>query len=228
MKTTNVSGIYIIRNAIDGRVYVGSAVSLAHRKSEHFKSLRQKNHHNIHLQNFVNKYGINNICFEVLELCDRCNLIEREQYYFSVYSDKFNIAQYAGSSLGRVCHENTRRKISNSLKKANLKGIKKSEQTKMRMRKPKSKEHALKIKHAQRAVIKTVYQYDLELNLIEKFESVAESARKTRFDRRQISACCNNKKQNTVKGYIFTFGLINEHNIDFYKSKIERTLKHSK
>lgn len=227
MKTTNVSGIYIISNLIDDRVYVGSAVSLAHRKGTHFFQLKNNKHCNSHLQNFVNKYGLDKLRFNVIELCDISDLIKREQFWFSKFEYKFNIALFAGSTLGRVYSEDTKRKISNSLKKAGLKGIPKSEETKLAMRKPKSKEHILKIKNAQKAVIKKVYQYDLEMNFIKEFESISESAIKTGFNRQQISACCNNK-QNTVKGFIFCFNKITINEIEKYKYKIKNTLKYIK
>ena len=202
MKTTNVSGIYIIRNKIDGRVYIGSAVSLAHRKGTHFYHLKNNKHCNSHLQNFANKYGVDKLYFEVLETCSKDELLIREQYYFGLYNNKFNIVKYAGNTLGRECPKHVRKKISNSLKKAGLKGIPKSEETKKRMRKPKTKEHASKIKEAQKKVIKTVYQYDLDLNLINTFESITYASNILNIDRKQISANCNNK-QNTCKGYIF-------------------------
>jgi group I intron endonuclease len=204
MKTTNVSGIYIIKNTIDERVYVGSAVSLSHRKGTHFYQLKNNKHANKHLQNFYKKYGFNSLIFNVLEFCKKEVLIEREQYYFSRYNSKFNIVKYAGSTLGRKCPEHVKLKISNSLKKAELKGIKKSDETKKKMRKPKSTSHILKIKQAQKDVIKTVYQYTLNLELINVFESVSFAAKYLEIDRRQISANCN-EKQKTCKGFVFKF-----------------------
>ena len=204
MKTTNISGIYIIKNNIDDRVYIGSAVSLAHRKGTHFYQLKNNKHGNLHLQNFVNKYGINSLNFTVLEFCKKEVLIEREQYYFSRFERLFNILKFAGSSLGRECPKNVRLKISNSLKNANLKGLKKSEETKLRMSKPKTKEHTAKIKEAQKMVIKTVYQYSLDLQLINTFESVSFAALTLNIDRRAISANCNNR-QKTCKNFIFKF-----------------------
>ena len=224
MKTTNVSGIYVISNLIDDRVYVGSAVSLSHRKSTHFFQLRNNKHCNSHLQNFVNKYGLDKLRFNVIELCDKSELIKREQFWFSKFEYKFNIALFAGSTLGRVYSESTKKKISDSLKNAGLKGIPKSEETKNAMRKPKSDKHKENIKKAQKAVIKTVYQYDLNINLINEFESISESAMQTGFNRQQISACCNNK-QNTVKGFIFCFNEITINEIEIYKAKIKNTLK---
>jgi len=204
MKTTNVSGIYVISNLIDDRVYVGSAVSLAHRKGTHYFQLKNNKHCNSHLQNFVNKYGLEKLRFNIVELCDKEDLIKREQFWFTKFEYKFNIALFAGSTLGRVYSEATKNKISNSLKNAGLKGIQKSEETKNAMRKPKSDKHKENIKKAQKAVIKTVYQYDLEMNLINTFESISLASKSLNIDRQQISANCNNR-QKSCKGYNFKF-----------------------
>ena len=76
------SGIYQIRNLVNGKVYVGSAVNLQHRRREHRSDLRNGTHHSIKLQRAYNKYGESSFAFEILEYVeDRNQLIEREQYY---------------------------------------------------------------------------------------------------------------------------------------------------
>lgn len=76
------SGIYQIRNLVNGKVYVGSAVNLRTRRNRHFSYLRNNCHANRKLQNAFNKYGEENIVFEVVEIvADKYNLLEREQYY---------------------------------------------------------------------------------------------------------------------------------------------------
>jgi group I intron endonuclease len=110
-----VSGIYKIENAIDGKVYVGSAVNLAKRRRDHFAALAINKHINYHLQRAWNKYGAENFLFVELELCTRDQLITREQYYLDTLNAcafGYNIAPTAGSSLGRVHSEDTKKKIS--------------------------------------------------------------------------------------------------------------------
>ena len=76
----NTSGIYIIKNTINDKVYIGSAVCLKQRFIEH-KNQFKKQVHNVRFQNFVNKYGFNTLIFEVIEYVnDKEKLIEREQY----------------------------------------------------------------------------------------------------------------------------------------------------
>lgn len=64
----NSSGIYIIRNTIDNRVYVGSAINLIRRYYTHLCDLKSNKHHNARLQNFVNKYGIEILRFQLLKI----------------------------------------------------------------------------------------------------------------------------------------------------------------
>jgi len=95
------SGIYQIRNLINNKVYIGSAVNFSARRSRHFKELKGNTHHSILLQNSFNKHGIDNFVFEILEIVeDKFKLIEREQFYFNTLKPQFNICQIAGSCLG--------------------------------------------------------------------------------------------------------------------------------
>lgn len=200
-----MKGIYIIKNNINDKVYIGSTKNVKRRFYHHKYNLKKNKHSNPRLQKFYNKYGISSLEFKMLEIVEiDDDLLPREQYYLNKYKSKFNIDTIAGSSLGRKCSKETRIKISKKLKAANLKGRKKSEITKERMRKPKTKEHALKIKEAQKYTRKKVYQYSLNLELLNIFESVSEAGRITNIGRRDISANCNNR-QKTAKGYIWSF-----------------------
>src|SRR5258707_13712753 len=60
------SGIYKITCTANKRIYIGSAVNLRQRRSEHFSGLQHSTHHNPILQNAWNKYGPDAFTFEVL------------------------------------------------------------------------------------------------------------------------------------------------------------------
>ena len=141
----NYSGIYCLKNTIDNRCYVGSAQKLNYRLWNHKHRLTKGTHANKILQNFVNKYGIDAIYFEILESVDINNLIEREQYYIDTLKPEFNILPKAGSSAGIIMSEEQKLKISK-----NRKGILHTEDTKKRISEsmkgvPKSKEHSIKV-----------------------------------------------------------------------------------
>jgi len=96
----NKSGIYKIWNILDDRIYIGSAVRIRKRKDKHIMELRMNKHHSNHLQNFVNKYGIDKLIFEVIEIVeDKTKLIEREQHYLDTLKPQFNSCLIAGNQL---------------------------------------------------------------------------------------------------------------------------------
>ena len=78
------SGIYVIRNIVNDKVYIGKAKDLSSRKSSHFSQLNSGKHSNKKLQSEYNLYGKNIFAFEVLEITD--DLKNRESYYVN----KFN------------------------------------------------------------------------------------------------------------------------------------------
>jgi group I intron endonuclease len=117
------SGIYQIKNMINGKIYIGSAMLIGNRKWRHFKELSLKKHSNSKLQSAYNKYGKNVFIFEILELCSKECLIEREQYYLDnllkantndLYFKRkgYNILKIANNSLGFKHSQKTKDLIS--------------------------------------------------------------------------------------------------------------------
>lgn len=103
----HISGIYIISNTVDNRVYVGSAINLFKRYNEHNYNLADNKHHSIHLQRFYNKYGENSLLFNiVITIKEPLLLVELEQFYIDKYKSYdrdcgFNVLRDA-SSLNRL------------------------------------------------------------------------------------------------------------------------------
>ena len=108
------SGIYKILNTINGHQYVGSAINLKKRKNDHWKGLAEGKHRNSHLQRAWNKYGEAAFEFRVIGTCPPEKLVMLEQEVMDHLKPEYNIAPVAGSSLGIVRSEETRRKISKS------------------------------------------------------------------------------------------------------------------
>ena len=110
------SGIYRIRNLVNNKTYIGSAIFLSNRKSRHFTSLRDNKHANTHLQNSYNIYGKDSFVFEVLHYCNSRFLINREQAFIDMLKPEYNIRLVAHSNIGIKRSEETRKKISLALK----------------------------------------------------------------------------------------------------------------
>jgi len=95
------SGIYKLYSLkFPERVYVGSSVHCNRRISRHLSELSQKKHINRKLQNHVNKYGISDIYFQILEFCEPVQLLSREQFYIDHFKPYFNLCPVAGSRFG--------------------------------------------------------------------------------------------------------------------------------
>lgn len=91
-----ISGIYQIKNLVDGKIYVGSSSIIQKRKTQHYLNLRKGTHPNQKLQNAWNKYGENNFEFSIVEKCEIHDLLYREQFYISSLSPYYNIADVVG------------------------------------------------------------------------------------------------------------------------------------
>ncbi len=90
-----VSGIYVIRNKANGKIYIGSSKNIRRRMYEHQSELRRGIHDNDHLQKAWHKYGDDAFEFEVLEKCEVAMLTEREQYWIDKTDSNltYNIAK---------------------------------------------------------------------------------------------------------------------------------------
>lgn len=108
------SGIYIIFNIKNKKIYVGSTVDFDHRFAEHKNRLKNNNHSNSHLQNAWNKYGED--CFTFIKYISVQveKLIIEEQKYIDLWKPEYNKSPLASSSLGRKASEETKKKISES------------------------------------------------------------------------------------------------------------------
>jgi group I intron endonuclease len=139
------SGIYQIKNVVNGKRYVGSAINITRRLRRHVLDLQKNRHCNVLLQNAWNKYREEKFKLETIENCGRSILIDREQYYFNALKPEYNIYSTAGSPLNYVVSDETRCKIACS----HL-GLLHSAETKRKMSashkgKSFSKEHSQKI-----------------------------------------------------------------------------------
>ena len=97
-----ISCIYIIRSKCNPyRVYIGSAIDFINRKSCHVSQLKNNKHHSKKMQRHVNKYGIDDLSFDILErvfIVD--DILNKEQYYIDLLNPYFNTRPKAASNLG--------------------------------------------------------------------------------------------------------------------------------
>lgn len=77
--------IYKATNLINNKVYIGQTKRTLHARIKcHYKKSKFKN---TYFGSAINKYGINNFKWEIIELCDSVDkLNEREKYWISYYN----------------------------------------------------------------------------------------------------------------------------------------------
>lgn len=135
MFSSNI-GIYKIINTIDNKFYIGSSLNIKSRIYKHKNKLRLNKHDNIYLQRAWNKYKEDCFKFEVVLYCLPEFLRECEQEYINKYipfkeNDCYNlkeqvlyvprhtdlqISNQVKAQIGRKCSQETKKKISISLK----------------------------------------------------------------------------------------------------------------
>lgn len=115
MTVAESCGIYLLRNAVNGKVYVGQSVNTRNRWNEHRKSANRGT--KTHLYDAMRKYGLDSFEFMLVEECGPIQLDERETFWMDFYrarEDGYN--QMPAGQGGRVMDEAARERISSKLR----------------------------------------------------------------------------------------------------------------
>lgn len=106
------SGIYMWKNKVNGKTYVGSSVDLTKRLRNYFNtSYLSDLKHIMLIYKALLAHGFANFRLEILEYCKPSLLIKREQYYIDLLKPEYNILKIAGSRLGIKHSEEVKAKI---------------------------------------------------------------------------------------------------------------------
>ncbi len=175
------NGVYRIYNILTKQSYIGSAAGIKskslkkrgfyRRFIEHTYNLKNNKHRNKYLQNSYNKYGSKFFIFEILEYCkpEECSELEisyMTKYKSMIYEEGYNIIKQPLSNAHYTFTEIHKTKISNTLTG--------------------SKRPLDIVKKWSNCVI----QYDLNLNYINEYYSMAEASRITGVQRQDIGQVC--------------------------------------
>lgn len=180
------SGVYKIKNEINGKVYVGSTNNFTRRWLKHRALLRHNKHQNSHLQAAWNKYGESSFTFSIIEECPIDSLLSREQFYIDTLHPEYNQTMVAGKV---EMTEERRKKLSDSLNK-------------------------IYAENKFPKVTKEVHQYDLKGNYIASYNSVTEASIKTNTDLSHLSSTLHGKC-NIAGGYVWRFYKVDKLNVWF-------------
>lgn len=136
----NQPGIYLIRNIINGLIYIGKSINLYKRKSQYNSICNGNMPSKLYNKRFINhlfKFGKNNFEFIVLEILpyDDEILANREYYWINYYKSYDKLIGYnlaIDSSTKSIVSEETRQKISTRLKKEWKSGIRNNHGSKLK------------------------------------------------------------------------------------------------
>lgn len=223
-----IIGVYKIYSTIKpNRVYVGSSANIKQRWRTHKAQLNHNKHKNPKLQRHCNKYGLGDLLFEIIETIpngSKEQILEREQFFIDLIKPWFNIspmsssplgskrsaeskAKYRKAVLGRKASDETRKKQSDA--KAGYipwnKGIKWSADVIVNISNARKKRGRLEYLYG--IMVKRVYQYDINMNFVNKYKTVTEASTILGLIRETIGMCCNNKRNTPYGGFYFAYVL---------------------
>jgi len=112
------SGIYRIRNIVNNKIYIGSAINFNTRWGQHRRLLRRGKHFNSYLQNSWNKYKEDNFIFEIIEECAIEALEGREQFFLDSTLPSYNLSPVA---IRGICSEQQKLEFIKKIKEKNQK-----------------------------------------------------------------------------------------------------------
>lgn len=101
----DVCGIYMIRNNVNGKIYIGQTSTIYKRFHQHKLKLNSGAHVNKHLQHAWDIYGASTFEFSIVEECEQSILDEREIYWIAKYNamkDGYNQTLGGGGKRGWI------------------------------------------------------------------------------------------------------------------------------
>jgi len=128
LENRNSSGVYALICKVNNKIYIGSSVKLSDRLLDYMQPAYLTKQANRPILRAIEKYGILNWTFIILETCHVSNVLAREQYWLDLLFPNYNLCRTAGSTLGVSLSEEAKAKLS-----AYRKGKTHSEETRQLM-----------------------------------------------------------------------------------------------
>jgi group I intron endonuclease len=117
----DMCGIYLIRNSLNGKGYVGQSIHIHRRWHEHKKCSKRGD--KSHLYDAIRKYGTDSFELIVLELCDPIHFDERESHWMTKYDCRnpdFGYNLMPAGQRGRIMDADCRERIASKLRGVRL------------------------------------------------------------------------------------------------------------
>src|SRR5260221_6814289 len=161
-------GIYCILMLSSRKYYVGSSKAVYYRVARHYSDLKYGRHPNKHLQNSINKNGLDNFLAFGIEYCEDDKLLDREMFWMNTLKPQLNITW---EIYRNTLSPESRKLGSDTLKQRYKDGLKAYRQ-----------DHAWV----------TVYQYSLEGDYIRSYDCIMDACRDTGLYKSAIQNASSN------------------------------------
>lgn len=194
------------------KLYIGSAVDFLDRQRTHLIALRTHKHKNRKVQSHFDKYGENDLVFEIVEeVVLKENLLAREQHYLDTLNPTFNICKVANSSLGVKRTEEYKRKMSLSKKgkphrpecKAEKSARQKGWQQALGFKHTEEAKRNISLNHGRK---RAVDQFSLTGEFIKHWDYTKQASDATGVNKVSINANCFGKLKK-AGGFIWKYSI---------------------
>lgn len=218
-------GIYKITNKLNNKAYIGQSIHIEERWKEHIWG---KGNQPLHID--IAKYGIENFNFEIIELCSKDQLLEKEKYwikYFNTYPNGYNLNDGGDNHAFAItktkkdiyCYDlegNFLQKYDSLSEAERITGIANSNISRAAKNKGKTLNYQWRYEYQEKILPykrqntnvkhtgKLINQYDLNMNYIATFISAGQAEELTGVHHSGINMVCN-KKRKTAGGFIWRF-----------------------
>lgn len=192
-------GVYLLKNKINGKCYVGESINLRKRYQNH-----KHNKGNQIINKSINKYKFENFEFIILKTFNITNktvLWIYENYYIKLYNtlkyNGYNIKPWGRGNLNRNWSQETKNKISKTLKEKEItKGKNNGMYGKKHSKSSLDKMSKNRKKISNDYIKKPIYQIDIQTDkIIKKWNSLTEAKTVLKCNISGISECINNKRK---------------------------------
>jgi len=209
-------GIYRITNP-KGKIYIGQSINIHKRKSSY--KYVDKRIIGPKIYNSLKKYGWENHIFEIIEECSINNLHERETYWKKIALESNN-REWNQVLFCNLHDVGSHGPLSDHIKNK-IKGQKRSEQTKQKMRESKLNKPSNFLNHIHSPTTKQkmsesklgkpsnnkkkkISQYNLNGDFIKTWDSLTDISSTLNLSHNSINRCCQ-EKQKKAFNYIWKY-----------------------
>lgn len=236
LENTKKSGIYMWKNKINEKRYIGSSQNLRKRLKEYFKTNHLLINTSMNICKALKKHGHSNFEFTILEYCEPSKCLEREKHYWGLLNPEYNIAKDPIAAMsGRNHSDKSKQIMSDIAKKSENSGRYKSGENHPNYGKNRDSETKQKISDTNKKIehsgwFKTGHSHsdetkskisdamptsikievtDITNNNTTSYDSISEAARALNINKAIIAMYFSRNQQKPYKG-IYTFKKVNK------------------